>query len=171
MVFNYDGGLVASFYSLFGKEIPVVTGDASLFRPLLIWSDVWKEAGWGTIIYTAAISGIDPTLYEAAVVDGAGRMRQLWHITLSGIRNVIVIMLILTVGSILSTGFDQIYNLYNPLVYETGDILDTYIFRMALGDNKLSYAAAAGLFKSLLCIVLLLTANKAAKVINEEGIY
>ena len=171
VVLNTENGLIATLYNAMGKEVPYIMSDPKAFRSVLIWSDIWKEAGWGTIIYMAAIAGIDVSLYEAAIVDGAGRWKQMWHITLSGIRNVVVIMLILTVGSILNWGFDQVYNLYNPLVYETGDIIDTYIFRTALADNKLSYAAAAGLFKSLLCVVLLVGSNKIANLLNEEGIY
>lgn len=170
-IFNPDSGLITAVYFLFGKEVPMILGSPSAFRHILIWSDIWKEAGWGTIIYTAAMASISPTLYEAAIVDGVGRWRQIWHITLPSIRNIIVIMLILIVGQILNWGFDQVYNLYNPIVYSTGDIIDTYIFRTALSDSKFSYAAAAGLFKSVICVILLLTANKIAAMMNEEGIY
>ncbi len=170
-VFSPEKGLVTALFSTVGIQIPDVLTSASSFRAVLILTDIWKESGWMTVIYIAAMASIDINQYEAATVDGAGRWSQMWHVTLPGIRNTIVIMLILTLGQILTWGFDQIYNFYNPLVYDTGDILDTYIFRTAMADNKFSYAAAAGLFRSLICTALLLTSNKIVKLFGEESIY
>ncbi|WP_240941904.1 ABC transporter permease subunit [Paenibacillus sp. HB172176] len=141
------------------------------FRSLLVASEIWKEMGWGTVIYFAAISGINPEQYEAATIDGANRLRMAWNITLPSIANTIVIMFILRTGHILSVGFDQVYNLYNPLVYNVGDILDTYVYRTGLTSGRFSLATAAGLFQSAVGLVLLLICNWTAKRLGREGIW
>ena len=146
-------------------------GRKDLFRPIVVLSDIWKNAGWGTIVYFAAITGIDPALYEAAELDGAGRFKQMWYITLPCIRNTIAIVLILSAGSILSAGFEHVLNLYNVSVYETGDIIDTYVYRMGLTSNKFSYAAAVGLFKSIVSTILVVFANKTANRLEAESLY
>ena len=133
------------------------------FRSVLVLSDIWQNLGWGAIIYLAAISGIDPTLYEAARVDGAGRLRLIWHISLPGVRNVFILLLILRIGHILDAGFEQIYILYNPQVYRVADILDTWVFRTGLEQQNFSLAAAVGLFKSLLGMVLVIGSNRLAR--------
>jgi putative aldouronate transport system permease protein len=171
VVFNPERGLVPIIYNNLGMTYNDVLTDPEKFRSILVWSDVWKESGWSTIIYVAAMGGINVDLYESAAVDGANRWQKIIYITLPGIKNVIVVMLILMAGQVLNWGFDQVYNLYNPMVYSSGDIVSTYIFRTALGDMKLSYAAAAGLFNSIICIILLVSTNKIAKMINDEGIY
>lgn len=170
-IFSPEKGLLAAIYSTFGGDLPNLLAMPEYFRSVLVWSDVWKETGWNSIIYIAAIASVDVSLYESAKMDGAGRWRRIWHVTLPGIMNIIVIMLILMAGSILNSGFDQVYNLYTPIVYETGDILDTYVFRSAIKDNRLSYAAAAGLFKSVICVLVLVTSNKIARSLEQEGIY
>jgi len=168
---NPERGLIAPVFALFGAKAPSLLTDASIFRPVLIVTDIWKSAGFATIIYVAAIAGIDPTLYEAAVIDGAGRWRQLWNVTLPGISLTVTIMIIIYIGQSMTWGFDQIYNLYNRLVYETGDIIDTYIVRSVMGDNKFSYAAAAGMFRSVICTSLLLVANFLSKRLTGKGIF
>lgn len=170
-IFSPEKGLVTALFSTVGIEMPDVLSSPDSFRSVLILTDIWKESGWMTVIYVASMAAIEVQLYEAATVDGAGRWSQMWHVTLPGIRNTIAIMFILTLGQILTWGFDQVYNFYNPLVYDAGDILDTYIFRTAMADNKFSYAAAAGLFRSVICTVLLLTSNKIVKLFGEESIY
>lgn len=170
-IFNPDQGLISAVMKLFGGKLSDNLITARTFRGVLIVTNIWKEAGWGMIIYIASISGIDVSLYEAALVDGAGRFQRMWHITLPGIRSVIIIMLILASGSIIQTGFDQVFNLSNPLVMETGDIIGTYVFRTVMKDYKLSYAAAIGLFNSVICTVLLTLTNWFAKVFNQESIY
>lgn len=145
-----------------GNAIPFLSS-TEWFRSVLVASDIWQNLGWGAIIYLAAIAGIDPTLYEAAKVDGASRLRNIWHITLPGIRNVVVLMLILRLGSILDAGFEQVYILYNIRVYPVADIIDTWVFRTGLEQINFSLAAAVGLFKSLIGFVLVLTANQLAK--------
>lgn len=133
------------------------------FRSVLVGMEIWKDLGWSAIIYLAAISGIDPTLFEAARVDGAGRFRMIWHITLPGIRSVIILLLILRVGSILDAGFEQIYVFYHPRVYPVADIIDTWVFRTGLQQMDFSVATAVGLFKSVIGFALVLGTNKLAK--------
>ncbi|MFB9755099.1 ABC transporter permease [Paenibacillus hodogayensis] len=145
-----------------GQAIPFLSS-TEWFRTVLVSSEVWQNLGWGAIIYLAAMAGIDPTLYEAARVDGAGRMRMIWHITLPGIRTVIILLLILRLGHLLDAGFDQIYMLYNVHVYPVADILDTWVFRTGLEQFNFSLASAVGLFKSLIGLVLVLGSNALAK--------
>lgn len=147
---------------------------ANQFRPFIWLSGIWKEAGWDSIIYLAAITSIDPGLYEAASVDGASRLRRMWHITLPGIRSTICIMLILSVGSILTNGgFDQIYNLYSSPVYPVADTLDTYIFRESFitGGLNYGYTTAIGLFKSVIGILMIAISNKAVTKAGENGLF
>lgn len=141
------------------------------FRPMLIITEIWKEIGWSAIIYLAAIAGINPTLYEAATIDGANRFQRIIYVTIPCIRNVIAIMLILQIGNILQMGFDQVYNLYNPVVFESSDIIDTYIVRNLTNATNLSIPAAAGLIKSLISFGLLIIANYLAKRMGNQGIY
>lgn len=132
------------------------------FRPVLFITNTWKEFGFGTIIYLAALTNINPNLYEAAVVDGAGRFKQLIYISLPGILPTIVLLTTLSLGNILNAGFDQIFNLYNPLVYKTADIIDTYVYRMGLIQMQFSLATAVGLMKSVVSMVLIIVSYKLA---------
>lgn len=141
------------------------------FRSVLVTSDVWKDMGWGAIVYLAAMSGIDTTLYEAARVDGAGRLKCIWHITLPGIRSVIVMLLILRLGSVLDAGFDQIFVFYNIRVYPVADIIDTWVYRTGLEQINFSLATAVGLFKSVIGFVLVITSNQLAKRWGGGGIW
>ncbi|WP_114496228.1 ABC transporter permease subunit [Fontibacillus phaseoli] len=145
-----------------GSAIPFLNG-TEWFRSILVSTEIWKDLGWGAIIYLAAISSIDPTLFEAAKVDGASRLRMIWHITLPGIRNVIVLLLILRIGSILDAGFEQVFVFYHPRVYEVGDIIDTWVYRTGLEQMNFSLGATVGLFKSVIGFALVLGANKLAK--------
>ncbi|PYI52037.1 ABC transporter permease [Paenibacillus flagellatus] len=145
-----------------GTAIPFLSSP-EWFRTVLVGSELWQNLGWGAIIYLAAMAGIDPTLYEASRVDGASRVRMIWHITLPGIRNVVVLLLILRLGHLLDAGFDQIYILYNVHVYPVADILDTWVFRTGLEQFNFSLASAVGLFKSLIGLVLVLASNAMAK--------
>ncbi|MBO9605297.1 MAG: sugar ABC transporter permease [Paenibacillaceae bacterium] len=145
--------------------------NSEYFRPLVILTDIWRNTGYGAIIYLAALATINQELYEAAVVDGAGRWRQLWHVTLPGIREVFVLLLILRIGHILDAGFEQIYIFLNPRVYATGDIIDTWVFRRGLEQLEFSVAAATGMFKSVVGLALILGANKLAKKIGGNGIW
>ncbi|MFD1677359.1 ABC transporter permease [Alicyclobacillus fodiniaquatilis] len=145
-----------------GQSIPFMTS-THWFRGLLVSSDIWQSMGWGAIMYLAAMASIDPAIYEAARVDGASRLRVIWHITLPGIRSVIVLLFILRLGSIMDAGFDQIYILYNPQVYAVADIIDTWVFRTGLQQLNFSLATAVGLFKSAIGLILVLGSNRLAR--------
>ena len=142
-------GMVNQVLDLFGFEPVFFMASNSWFRPILVASDSWKEFGFGTIIYLAAITGINPSLYEAAVMDGATRFQQLRYVTLPSMKGIIVLMLTLSLGNVLNAGFDQVFNLYNPLVYDTGDIIDTYVYRIGLKNAQYGLATAVGLMKLL----------------------
>ena len=156
------GGLINNFQGIFVVEPIYLLGDAKLFRPIIWITDVWKEFGYATIVYLAALTAVDPTLYEAASLDGAGHMQKLWNVTLPAISSTIVLMMTLKMGSILNAGFDQIYNLYSPVTYSTGDIIDTIVYRLGLGGGQFSLATAAGLFKSAISGTLLVVSYKLA---------
>lgn len=144
------------------------------FRPFIWFSNIWKEAGWDTIIYMAALAGIDPGLYEAAEIDGANRWGKIWHITLPGIRSTILIMLILEIGRIMTTGasFDQVFNLYSSPVYEVADTIDTYIYRTSFnGTRDFGYTTAVGLFKSVMGVTMMLGANRLVTACGEDGLF
>lgn len=164
-------GIVKEIASWFGYEgmITNVMSSKEYFRSLLVASNIWKEAGFGTVLYLATIVSIDPQLYEAAKVDGAKKWRQIWHITLPGLRTTIVILLIFRVGSILSAGLDQIFALYNPQVYEVSEILDTFIYKLAFFEAKYDLATASGIFKSVVGLVLVVITNYIAKKIDKES--
>ncbi len=144
------------------KEPIYFLGSNSTFRGTMIISDIWKNFGYNTIIYLAALTGIDPTLYEAAMVDGAGKIKQTIHVTMPGIAPFIALMTIMSIGSVLNAGFDQIFNLYSPAVYATGDIIDTLVYRLGLINQQYSLSAAVGLLKSVVSCILVLTGYKLA---------
>ena len=166
-----EGGLINQIIGWFGGEPRMFLGDPNKFRGILVLTTMWQEVGWGTILFLAAISNIDPQLYEAAVIDGAGKWRQTWHITVPGITFVIVILLIFRIGGLLNAGFEQILLLYSPPVYEVADILDTYVYRSGIESLKYSFATAVGLFKALLAAGLLLGSNVVAKRLGHTGIW
>ncbi|MEC0267664.1 ABC transporter permease subunit, partial [Paenibacillus anseongense] len=141
------------------------------FRPMYILQVIWREAGWGTIIYLAAIASIDPGLYEAARMDGAGRLRQMWHITLPALRSVIIVLLILKIGAVLELGFEHVYLLLNSMNRNVAEIIDTYVYTAGLKQGQFSYSAAIGLFKSFIGLVLVMIVNRIAKKMGEEGVY
>ena len=140
--------------ALGGKPVQFIS-NRGVFPWTLIFSDMWKNFGFGTVVYLATMTGIDPELYESAVVDGAGRWRQTWSITLPMLIPIIILMTVLALGNVLSAGFDQVYNLYSPVVYPTGDIIDTYVYRLGLQNGKFAIGTAVGLFKSLVSSVLI----------------
>ncbi|RAV20515.1 sugar ABC transporter permease [Paenibacillus contaminans] len=174
LVFSFfapGNGLISVFFRDMGwGDIDVLTQSAA-FRPMLVITDIWKNTGYGAIIYLAAIASINQELYEAAVVDGAGRWRQLWHITLPGIREVFVLLLILRIGHILDAGFDQVYIFLNARVYDVGDILDTWIFRRGIEQMEFSIPATVGVFKSVIGFILVIAANKIAKKVGGSGVW
>ncbi|MDD3416827.1 MAG: ABC transporter permease subunit [Lachnospiraceae bacterium] len=153
-IFGNDGP-INRFLEMLGTERIIFFGDPKLFRPLVIGTDIWKGFGYNAVIYLAALTGIDPSLHEAAAIDGAGRLGRLWHVTLPGIKSTIILLMILSLGSVLNAGFDQIFNLYNPLVYSTGDIIDTWVYRAGLVNLQFSLATAVGLLKSVVSFILI----------------
>ncbi len=167
-----NGAVNAVLRDVFGvKESIYFLGSNDYFRGTLIATDLWKNVGWSSILYLATIAGIDPTLYEAATVDGATRWQCTRYITLPSLVSTIVIMLILSVGSIMDAGFDQVFNLYNSAVYKTGDIIDTYVYRYGLGEMKYSFATAVGLFKNVIAFILVVGTNLITRRISGEGIW
>ena len=164
-------GLFNTVIQLFGGQPIGFLTSPKHFEPVLIISMIWKSFGWTTIIYMAALSGVDPQLYEAAIVDGANRFEQLVHITLPSILSTIIVVLILRIGSLMQAGFEQIFVLYHPGVYSVSDIIDTYVYRIGLQEGKFEMAAAVGMFKSVINFVLVVGANKLARSFGEEGIY
>lgn len=174
LVFSFlapGSGLISTFVRDMGwGQIDLLT-DKNFFRSLLVLTEIWKNTGFGAIIYLAALASINQDLYEAAVVDGSGRWRQLWHITLPGIRDVIVLMLIIKIGGILDAGFDQVFIFLNARVYEVGDIVDTWVYRYGFERLEFGVAAAMGVFKSLVGLVLVIGANRLAKKIGGSGIW
>ena len=156
-------GIVNSLLAAGGADRVNFFGDQSVFRSVLVFTEGWKEVGYNTVIYLAAITGIDITLYEAAKVDGANKFAQIWHITLPGLLPTIVLMLIMKVGYILTTGFEQVLVFYNPPVYDVADIIETYVYRIGLGQANFSLATALGLFNAVVAFVLIVGANTVSK--------
>ncbi len=156
-ILSPSNGIIGQILSLFGLEPVFFLGSNAWFPYVIVISDVWKEFGFSTIVYLAAMTSINPTLYEAARMDGANRWRQTWHITLPGMRPIIILLATLSLGNVLNAGFDQIFNLYSPAVYESGDIIDTMVYRMGLVDFQYGLATAIGLFKSVISFFLIST--------------
>jgi putative aldouronate transport system permease protein len=150
-----SSGVVNSALRILGAKPIFFLGDNAWFRPTLIVSNVWKEFGFGTVVYLASITSIDPGLYESAKIDGANRWQQVWNVTLPGMRMIIVLMTVLALGNVLNAGFDQVFNLYSPQVYQSGDILDTFVYRLGLQQSQYGPATAVGLFKSLVSLLFI----------------
>lgn len=155
-------GSVNMIIAFFGGEPIFFLADNDWFQFTLISTHIWKETGWGTIVFLAALTGINPALYEAAVIDGASRLRQTLHITIPGIATTVILIAALNLSNIMNAGFEQIFNLYSPTVYETGDIIDTFVYRLGLQQAQFSVATAVGLFKSVIFSVLLIGSYKLA---------
>ncbi|MDN6029703.1 MAG: ABC transporter permease subunit [Lactococcus plantarum] len=160
-MFNLDGSITQILNAIGLKDLNFL-GSNKLFQPLLIGTDVWKEFGYSSVVYLAAITSIDPGLYEAASIDGATWFKKVWHVTLPGMMTIILLLAIMNLPNILNAGFDQVYNLYSPMVYESGDILDTYVYRVGLIGRQYSFGTAVGLFKALIGAVLMIGANEIA---------
>jgi putative aldouronate transport system permease protein len=170
-ILSPNAGIVNEVLGVFGIEPIFFMGDKNWFRSVLVITDIWKDAGFGAIIYLAAISGIDPQLYEAAIIDGASRWKQTVYITLPGIASTIIVILILRMGHILEVGHEQVLMMYNPAVYEVGDVITTYIYRVGLGRMEFSLTAAAGLFRSLIACVLIIITNNLAKRMQQASVW
>ncbi len=170
-LFSPNTGVIKDLAAMIGYEGKIVNLLVSKdhFQGVIVLSDVWKSFGWGSILYIATIAGIDQQLYEAARIDGAGRLKQIWHVTLPGMRSTIVFMLIMRVGGILNAGFDQIYTISNPLVADVAEIIDTFVYKMGITRQDFSRATAAGLFKSVIGLILVLGTNWIARKIDEDS--
>jgi len=169
-LFTSDGGIITEGLKQLGiGQINFLTSPRWL-RPMAVIQNIWKETGWGTIIFLAALAGVNMEMYEAAKLDGASRLQQAWYITLPAIKTTIITMLILRLGHVMESGFDQLYNMQNAMNRDVADVFDTYVYRMGLVNGQLSYSTAVGLFKSLVGLLLVLTADKISKKVGEEGI-
>ncbi|MBD2847797.1 sugar ABC transporter permease [Paenibacillus sp. IB182496] len=166
-----EGGFVNELLGLLGQDKVNFLMSTEWFRTLQVTQVIWKEAGWGTIIFLAALAGVDTQLYEAARIDGANRWRQLWHITLPALRSTIVILFILRMGDIMEQGVEHILLLLNAVNREVGEVFDTYVYTVGLLQGNFSYSAAVGLFKSLVGLILVVAANYLAKKSGEEGVF
>lgn len=152
-------GSINQLLGVFGIHHIEFLQDPGWFPAIYVISEIWQIAGWGTILYLAALTTIDESLYEAARIDGAGRLRQIWHVTLPGIRPTIITLLILNIGSFMAVGFEKILLLYNPAIYDTADVISTYLYRVGLQSGSFSYAAAIGIFEAVIGLVLVVSAN------------
>ncbi|OKP73838.1 protein lplB [Paenibacillus sp. P3E] len=169
-IFSFEGP-VNAFLGWFGIDPVLFMASNHWFRPMLVLTDVWKGFGYGSIIYLASLTAIDPGLYEASSIDGANRFKQLWYVTLPGLMPTILLVTTLNLPNVLNAGFDQIFNLYNPLVYATSDIIDTYVYRVGLVQRQYSLGTAIGLLRSVVGIVLILSANKLAQKLTDYRIF
>lgn len=171
MLLSQQGGLINELIAKFGGERISFLTSNFWARPLYIIQGMWKGTGWGTIIYLAAITAVDEQLYEAAEMDGAGKLKQMWHVTLPAIRPIIITMLIMKVGNVLELGFEQAFLLMNSLNREVMEIFDTYIYTAGLQNGQLSFSTVIGLFKGGVGLILVVLTNKLAKKIGEDGLY
>ena len=166
-----DGAIYHVLTQIFGANAPDLLSDPKLFPALIVGQNIWKETGYGTIIYLAALSSVDVQLYEAAKIDGAGRWQLMWHVTLPAIRGTIVLMLIMKVGQLLNTSYEQIFLMQNSMNRAASDVFDTYVYTKGITGGQYSLATATGLFKSTISMLMVVTANKIAKLCGESGLY
>ncbi|WP_240762389.1 ABC transporter permease [Paenibacillus thalictri] len=171
LLFSTQDGGINNMLSTWGYERMEVMTNPSYFRIVYLLQVVWKEAGWSAIIFLAALAAVDPTLYEAATMDGASRLRQIWHINLPALRSTIIILFILRLGHVMDTGFEHILLLQNSLNIDVSEVFDTYVYRVGILQAEFSYTTAVGLFKALIGLGLVYLANRASRKIGEEGVY
>lgn len=169
--FVSNDGIITQFVGAFTGKYENMLNNKHLFVPIYVASSIWQEVGWGSIVYLAALSGVDPQLYEAAKIDGANKWKLLWHVTLPAIAPTIVIMLILRVGRLMSLGFEKIFLLYNPVIFETSDVISTYVYRMGLIEQQWSYTTAIGLLNSVINFILVVAANKISKHVSGTSLW
>jgi putative aldouronate transport system permease protein len=170
-ILSVNGGIVNNIRGLIGLDKVSFIMEPSWFRPIYIISGIWQSMGWNAIIFMAALAGVDPELYDAAVIDGAGRIRQTWNITLPSIAPTIVISFILAIGSILNVGYEKIILLMNDLTRETGDVVSSYVYRVGLLDNNYSFSTAVGLFESVLGLILVMSANYLSNKLTDTSLW
>lgn len=171
MFLNPTSGLINEVIKMLGGEPIYFMANPNFFRPIYIITDIWQEAGWGSIIYIAAMTSIDPTQYESAVIDGANKFKQIIHITLPGISQTIIIMLIISTGNIATINFDKAFMLQNPLIMEKADVLSTYVYRAGIRNMNYSFATAAGLFNSLISVFFVYTSNYISRKFGDNSLF
>ncbi|HBM80234.1 MAG TPA: polysaccharide ABC transporter ATP-binding protein [Clostridiaceae bacterium] len=171
ILFSQSNGIINQIIMAFGHNKIDFLQNPHIFWGMLVGQNIWKESGYGTIIFLAAISGIDPQQYEAAIIDGASRIKQMWYVTLPGIRGTIITLLILRIGSIMNVGFEQVFLMMNGAVSEVADVFETYVYRVGVQNGQFSYTTAVGFFKSIVGLVLILFSNYIARRFGEEGVY
>lgn len=164
-------GIVNQIIEWFGGDPIIFMQRAEWFRTIYVGSEVWQRTGWGAILYLAALTNIDPNLYEASAIDGAGRLRQTWHVTIPGILPTVITLLILNIGSFMNVGFEKVFLLYNPLTYETGDVISTYLYRIGLGSANFSYATAIGLTQAVIGFVLVMGTNLLSRKLTSRSLW
>ena len=164
-------GIINDLIAAFGGQRTGLLNEPAAFQPIYVLSNLWQMAGWNSIIYMAAMSAIDASLYDAAYVDGCGKLRQMWHVTLPGILPTIIIMLILRIGNMFTVGYEKIILLYNPMTYETADVISSYVYRRGIEESNFSYATAIGLFNSVLNCVFLFAANALSRRATEQSLW
>ena len=169
--FTAQNGIIVQFMELFGFEPKTLLNYPEYFVPIYVISGLWAGIGWNSIVFLAALTGIDQSLYEAAAVDGAGRMRQTWHITLPGILPTIVTMLLLSLGNIMSVGYEKIILLYRPITYETADVISSYSYRKGLLEGNFGYSTAVGMFNSIINYILITVSNKLSNKLAGQGLW
>lgn len=163
------GGLFNNVREFIGMQPLLAMQEESWFRPIYVLTTIWKESGWGTVVYLAAISSIDPSLYESAAIDGATRFQKIRYITFPLLVPTVLTLLLLNIGGFLTLGFDQVYNLYTPMTYSVADIFDTYVFRVGIQQGQYSFATAVGLFQSVVGLIMVVTFNKIANKVSDDG--
>lgn len=173
LIIDFSGrrGLVNDIIAFFGGERTNLLMLPNLFQPIFVGTNIWQELGWNSIIYLAALSAIDPQIYEASTIDGAGRLRKIWNISLPGILPTIVVLLILRMGSMMNVGFEKIILLYTPTTYETADVISSFVYRKGLQNFNFSASAAVGLFNSVINFTLLISANWISRKVNETSLW
>ena len=169
--FTATDGFITNLMTLFGYPKQNLMFNPALFKPIYVISEIWQGIGWGSIIYIASISGISAELYEAARIDGAGRWKQTLYVTIPGIMPTVITMLIMRIGSMMSLGFEKIFLIYNPSIYETADVISTFVYRKGLIDQSYSFSTAVGLFNSVINLVLLAAANKVCKILTDHSLW
>lgn len=169
--FSVNGGLVNEVIKMFGGEPTLFMGEVKYFRHMYVWSGIWQSMGWSAVIYLAALSGVSPELHEAATVDGATKLKRIWHIDLPTILPTIVTLLILNCGSVMSMGFEKSFLMQNPLNMENSEIIATYVYKMGLINAEYGFSTAVGLFNSVINCILLVTVNKVSKKIGQDGLW
>ncbi|MBE7054524.1 MAG: sugar ABC transporter permease [Ruminococcaceae bacterium] len=169
--FSMDTGVITNLLSLFGAPKENLLLNPSFFVPIYVGSGIWQEIGWNSIIYLAALTGVNPSLYEAASIDGAGKLKQLWHVTLPGILPTIIIMLIMRMGGILNVGYEKIILLYNDVVMDTADVISTYVYRKGLLEQSWSFSTAVNMFNSVINLMFLVATNIISKKLSDTSLW